>query len=325
MALKLSFSPFLILQFFKLIKIIHEQKPDIVQTWMYHADFYGGFAARFAGIRNVIWGIRNSSLKLNRTKITTIILVRILAIFSWVIPKKIISCANKAAEIHKKIGYNFKKIIVINNGVNTKSFKPFSTKKINLRKKLSLPISSKVHIIGSVSRFDPQKNHKILLESLFILKQKEIKFICLLVGSGLNKSNKILKNWVSQLKLSENIRIYGQQENIPFFMNVLDLHILQSSYGEAFPNVVAEAMACGTPCIVTDVGDSSRIVGKTGWVVPPNDPFCLANTIEFALKERLTKKWREKKINARNRIAYQFNQQKMITNFYNCWQKTTIS
>ena len=76
---------------------------------------------------------------------------------------------------------------------------------------------------------------------------------------------------IKRLNLTRHIKLLGQTNNISQVMNGLDIHLLSSSYGEGFPNVVAEAMACGTPCIVTNVGDTAFVVGKTGWVVPPNN------------------------------------------------------
>jgi glycosyltransferase involved in cell wall biosynthesis len=104
-------------------------------------------------------------------------------------------------------------------------------------------------------------------------------------------------------------------------MNAIDLHILSSSYGEAFPNVLAEAMACGTPCITTDVGDAALIVGETGWVVPPKNPEALLQTIAEALDEwQKPGKWDERKIAARERINDNFRIQNILETYVREWQ-----
>ena len=113
----------------------------------------------------------------------------------------------------------------------------------------------------------------------------------------------------------------GQTDNVSQVMNGLDIHVLSSSYGEGFPNVVAESMACGTPCIVTDVGDSFFIVGKTGWVVPPKNSIKLANAIEKALREKDTNKWNKRCNKARLRIKEKFSIGKMIMSYNEVWTK----
>ena len=102
-------------------------------------------------------------------------------------------------------------------------------------------------------------------------------------------------------------------------MNGLDVYIQSSSYGEGFPNAVAESMACGTPSIVTDVGDSSFIVSKTGWVVPPNNPIKLAKAIEKALSEFRTKNWKKRSNKARSRIQKNFQISKMLKSYNKSW------
>ena len=104
-------------------------------------------------------------------------------------------------------------------------------------------------------------------------------------------------------------------------MNELDIHILPSAYGEGFPNVVAEAMACETPCIVTDVGDSSFIVGNTGWVTPPNNPNLLAKTIYAAISELGTDNWDLRRKDARLRIEKNFNIINIVESYNELWNK----
>ena len=117
------------------------------------------------------------------------------------------------------------------------------------------------------------------------------------------------------------MKLLGQTNDISMVMNSLDLHVLSSSYGEGFPNVVAEAMACGTPCVVTEVGDSSLIVGKTGWIVPPKNPVRLSKAIENALNERDTPKWKNRSKMARLRIEENFSITGMLNLYFKYWQR----
>ena len=103
-------------------------------------------------------------------------------------------------------------------------------------------------------------------------------------------------------------------------MNGLDINIL-CSISEGFPSVIAEAMACGTPCIVTDVGDSSLIVGQTGWVVPPMDSNKLANSIEKALSKIGKVNWKNRCDQARLRVKNNFEINKMIKSYNVIWSK----
>lgn len=140
----------------------------------------------------------------------------------------------------------------------------------------------------------------------------------------MNKNNKILSNMIEKLNLNKEIILLGPQTKINKIMSLIDIHILSSKYGEAFPNVVAEAMASGTPCIVTDVGDSSSIVGKTGWIVRPGNSKELAQNIKKAIKKLKSKNWDYLRLSARKRIVSNFSLKKMIHNYDKIW-KTLIT
>ena len=150
-------------------------------------------------------------------------------------------------------------------------------------------------------------------------KKKNSHFKCLLVGKSLSLENKILSKQILEFGLSKNIILLEQRTDIPALMNALDIHIL-SSYSEGFPNVIAEAMACGTPCVTTDVGDASFIVGDAGWVVPPSNPEALASSILTAIKHRAdTLEWQKRKLKARQRIVDNFSIQKMVESYQKIW------
>lgn len=306
-----------IFSLFKLIKILKIEKVDVVQTWLYHADFFGGIAAKLAGVKNLIWNIRHSDLNENDTKKSLKILVKILAKLSYFLPRKIIICSKKSIKIHEKLGYDKKKLIYIANGYDLKKHRPSISQRLMFRRKFNL--NEKLPILGSVARFHPQKDHKNLLKALYLLKKNQILFKCFLVGFKIDKKNKSLNRLIKKFNLHQEIIIIEPQKEINKFMNGIDLHIMSSKYGEAFPNVVAEAMASGTPCVVTDVGDASEIVEKNGWVVPPNNAVKLAQGIKVALNNLKKNNWNSICTNGRKKISYKFSIKQMIENYKEVW------
>ena len=301
----------------KLYRLIKEQKPDVVQTWMYHADLIGGVIARLAGVKNVFWNIRQTSLEKGLTKRSTAYVAKLCALLSYFIPKKVICCASKAAEYHVALGYKRNKMVVIGNGYELDSLNQNPSLGFAIRSDLLLKKNDLV--LGMVGRYDPAKDHNYLLLALSHLKSKSLEFKCLLVGKALSAENKELFDKLAQLDLLNNVILLEQRTDIPAVMNAIDIHVL-SSYSEAFPNVLAEAMACGTPCVTTDVGDAGLIVGDTGWVVPPRDPEALAAAIETAINERNSSiKWQARKESARQRIVENFSVEKMVESYKAAW------
>ena len=300
-----------------LIKLLHNLKPDVVQTWLVHADFIGGIIARLLGIKNIIWNIRYSNFKLGKAKFTTILIIKILAKLSFTIPQLIIINSKRAKKIFINEGYCKKKLKFIPNGFDLSILKPQKFQKINFKKKIK--IKKLIPLIGNVARYDKKKDHLNLLNALSLIRSKNINFFCILVGLNIDKNNFRLVSEIKRLKLSNNVKLLGQNDNILQVMNGLDVFIQSSSYGEGFPNVVAESMACATPCIVTDVGDAAFIVRKTGWVVPPNNPKNLAKAIQKALDEMGSKNWNKRCYMARLRIKENFSIRKMLQSYNEIW------
>jgi glycosyltransferase involved in cell wall biosynthesis len=311
----LNASFFSIHKFFFLIKLLQSLKPDIVQTWLVHADLVGSIAARLAGIKKILWNVRYSNIEIDKSKLTTILIIKALAKLSYIIPEIIVINSKKAKKIYESKGYDKRKLKYIPNGYDLSTLKVSKSQKIDFQKKIK--IKKQIPLIGYVARYDPLKDHLNLLNALSLIRLKGKDFFCILVGSNINK-NKILINEIKKLKLNNCIRLLGPMNNVSKIMNSLDIHIL-SSASEGFPNVVAEAMAHKTPCVVTNVGDSSYIVGKTGWVVPPNDSIKLAKAIETALNEIGIKNWNKKCNLARVRIKQKFSIDKMIKSYNKSW------
>lgn len=311
----LNLNFFSLVKFFYLIKILKSLKPDIVQTWLVHADFLGGIASKLAKIDNIIWNVRYSKINFGKAKLTTVLIVKILVILSYKVPKKIIFVSKRAKKIYEALGYDKKKFKFIPNGYNLLIYKNDKKKKIFFKKTIKL--SKQIPILGKVARYDLVKDHSNLLNSLSLLRLKNINFLCVLVGSNIRKNTK-LSDQIRKLNLIKYVKLYEPVKDVSNVMNGLDIHVLSSS-AEGFPNVVAEAMAFKTPCVVTDVGDASYIVGKTGWVVPPKDHVKLAVAIEKAIHQFKGKRWKSICNNARLRIKKKFSISKMIKSYNKVW------
>ena len=287
------------LLFLRLVKLIRQFKPDLVHTWMYHADLMGGLAARFAGIRRIVWGIRHSNLSKDANKSATLAVVRLCARFSHWLPSHILSCSERARDIHRAIGYVDDKMAVIPNGFNLQRFIPNPSARISVRQELGL--EAHTPLIGMVGRFDPQKNHLGFVEAARLIHQKQPNIHYLLAGTGIDQNNQILCDTIHEARLNLNFHLLGRRDDMPRLMAALDL-LASSSLGEAFPNVLGEAMACEVPCVVTDVGDSADIVGETGRVVATGDMGGLATQMLELLSLPLTDKQRLGQ-DARQRVA----------------------
>lgn len=302
----------------KLYRIIRKIKPDVVQTWMYHADLIGGIVSRLAGITNVVWGVRHTTLVKGESKRSTIIIAKMNAILSRFVPKKIIYCAEKSREVQESIGFMRTKGVVVPNGYNISDFSPSDEDRISFHEELG--IDDKVFLIGHVGRYDPQKDHKNLIEAIAKIKQQSKVFKVVLVGSNLDTANKKLIDKIKEHNLINEFILLGRRTDIPVVMNGFDLFVLSSS-SEGFPNVLAEAMACGTPCATTDVGDAALIVGETGWIVAPKNPKSLADAIITALDEKhaRSEKWNQRKKVCRNRIVDNFSIETMVDAYKCIW------
>jgi glycosyltransferase involved in cell wall biosynthesis len=268
------------LAFFRLVERLKTLKPDVVHTWMYHADLLGGLAARLARVPVVVWGIRNSNLDRDKTKLSTRVVVGACARVSRWVPDRILSCSEVARQVHVDFGYAAKKMVVIPNGFDLARFQPDALGRAAVRAELG--VGDDAPLVGLIGRFDPQKNHAGFFEAIDCLHRRLPTVHFVLAGKGIDEGNRALMRMVEAAGAGQVTRLLGLRSDIPRLMAALDV-MASSSYGEAFPNVLGEAMASGVPCAVTDVGDSAYIVGDTGRVVLPGDMAGLAAAMEDLL------------------------------------------
>ena len=303
---------------YKLFKLIRKLKPNVVQTWMFHSDLIGGIIARLAGIKNVFWNIRSTALKPETSTYSTIMIRKLCAKLSKMIPKRIVCNAKKAVEVHGSIGFETSKMTVIANGYDLSKLCVIPNSQAQLKKELG----DVFPLIGMVARFDPLKEHFDLLDAFSIVKKKGVPHKLVLVGNEINTSNIALIGKIELLGLKDEVVLLDQRTDITTILNSLDLHILSSS-SEGFPNVLAEAMACSTPCVTTDVGDAAFIVGDAGWVVPPKNPQLLADAILIALNEKKADpiKWVRRKVDCRKRIIDNFSIETMVKKYHEVWSR----
>jgi len=261
-------------RFLRLIYRLRQIKPDLVHTWLYHADLMGGLAARLAGVRTVIWGVRSADFVCADTSLSTRAVLSWCARLSRWLPSCVLYNSQKGIEYHRNLGYGERRSHLIPNGIDLEKFVPDDRARHDVRKELGLP--SNASLIGLIARFDPLKNHAGFIQAAGCLHRKMPEVHFLMAGQDVDWSNSVLKDLIEGTKLTHVFHLLGKRDDIPRITASLDVASL-TSWSEAFPNVLAEAMACGVPCVSTDAGDAAMILGGTGRIVQTGDMESLAD------------------------------------------------
>lgn len=299
----------------KLVQILRTYQPEILQTWLYHADLLGLLAGKLTGVPSLAWNIRSAEMDFKEYRPLSGLVVKFCALLSS-IPDTIVINSQAGMHHHQILGYHPKTWQLIPNGIDTSFFKPDLTAKIRFRKKFQIADTDR--LIGLVGRLDPMKDHQTFLSAAAKIERefKHVHFIC--VGDGMPAYRQSLETFAKNIEVTK-ITWAGTQTDMPAVYNALDFLAL-SSKGEGFPNAVAEAMACGTPCVATDVGDTAHIIGETGKIIPPGNAELLSKSVSELLK--LTPKQRQELGNqARTRIQSEFSLDKMINAYETLYTK----
>lgn len=262
--------------FARLVKIIRICRPDIVHTWMYHADFLGGLAARFEGRSKVVWGVHSFDLKRGGSRVTRVI-QKLCALLSSRVPSRIICVAESSKKIHEEIGYDTSKIIVIPNGFDISQAKVDEDVVRGVR--ASWGVQDNELVIGCVGRFHPAKDHRNFVRAAGHLFSRGVKARFVMIGPGVDWDNTQLVGWIDAAHIRDRVVLLGERSDIPVLLKAFDI-FCSSSRTEAFPLVVGEAMVLGRSMVVTDVGDSRLLAGESAICVKPEDSVALADALE---------------------------------------------
>lgn len=306
----------------KLFKLIRGTNSDVIQCWMYHANFLTGIIGRLAGKNNIVWGLHNTAMGGSGVSKSTLLINKLCAFMSGLIPAHVVHSSRSGAKEHVELGYNKDKMSVIPGGYNLDRFKPNETLYKQMR--TDMGVEESTFLIGMFARWHPQKDHENLIKAIALLPQGTLESVVVaLFGNGMDHDNQELVNLLEQYNVKENFMLLGPVSNPADYMNAIDSHVLSSAYGESFPNVVNESMACGVPCIVTDVADSSLIVGDVGTVVEPKAPEALSAAIATYIEESGTQAWLDRKRASRDRIVSNFSVASLVEQYGKLWNSVS--
>jgi len=282
----------------KLSRLLKLEKPDVVQTWLYHADLAGALASRLAGYRRIAWNVRTGSL--NGCKRQTFWVMKLCSLLSSFVPERIIFCSQRSQELHLAAGYCRQKAMMIPNGVDLTIWKRDVDAGIRLRRALGMAENSIV--LGHAARFHPQKDHASFVQAAALAHQHEPALRFILCGDEIHDQNEPLANAIRATGKADIFKLLGSRDDMPDLMNAFDFFCL-SSFSESFPNVLLEAMASAVPCVTTDVGDACHLIRDSGFCVPPRNVGQLSDAlvkmaqIGVSERQRLGERARDRVVN----------------------------
>lgn len=256
----------------ELWKILKGSQVHILQSWMYHADLLA-LLGRGRGMRKLVWNIRCSDVDMTHYRFLSKWVVNFLSYCSG-IPDGVVVNSHAGKLAHEGLGYHPKMWHIIPNGVDLEQVRPSPSARIWLRQECK--VADDCLLIGLVARRDAMKDHRTFLRAAGIIHQKIPGVHFVLVGRGIDGTDDKLRALIVEHDLWAATHLLGQREDALRITAGLDIACSSSAFGEGFSNAIGEAMASGVPCVVTDVGDSARIVGETGRTVPPRNPDALA-------------------------------------------------
>jgi glycosyltransferase involved in cell wall biosynthesis len=263
-----------VLAAYRLARLVRSIEPDLVIGWMHHGNLAASFATAAARRRPaLIWNVRHSVADIRTEKLLSRIVLRLGAALSSK-PDAIVYNSKVAASQYRGLGYDPAQSLVIPNGFDCDLYRPREEARERLCRQYG--VQPGATLVGMIARLHPMKDPATLIEAVRRARGRGADIHLLMAGEGMDQLPPDLARALGTALPPDRLTLLGQRGDLPELMPGLDMVALSSAWGEGFPNILAEAMASGVPCLTTDVGDSGWIVGQTGRVVPPRDAEAMA-------------------------------------------------
>ena len=292
-----------VLALWRLLRELKTLHPAILHSYLVEPNLAAVFMKPWLKSTRLIWGMRASAVDFSRQDWFTRMNFRLQWFFSRFADLAIFN-SNAGRDFHLAAGVRPRNSIVIHSGVDLDLFKPDAELRMITRQEWG--IREGTVLVGLIGRLDPMKDHPTFLRAAALVAREmtSCRFVC--VGAGPDTYAARLRQLTEELGLSDRLIWAGGRTDMPAVYNALDI-ACSSSTTEGLPNAIAEAMACGVPCAVTNVGDSALLVGDTGVVVSPNDPRALADGLTRLLDNRDTARR-----DPRARVITEFGIQRLV-------------
>jgi glycosyltransferase involved in cell wall biosynthesis len=262
----------------RLCRTVRAVRPDLLHGWMYHGNLAAAIGSQALPDRPpMIWNVRHSVHDLALEKRLTRWVIRLCARLSR-LPRAIIYNSRVSAEQHRALGFHASRAVVIPNGFDTVRFRPQADGRAWLCR--ALGIDPDHTIVAMIARDHPMKDPGNLLRAVALLQARGRAAVHVVVaGDGLDQTHPELGALAGALGLGSRVSLLGERNDVAALLAGVDIVALPSAWGEGFPNILGEAMACGVPCVATDVGDATWVVGPHGLIVPPRQSEALADAL----------------------------------------------
>ena len=263
----------------RLIAELRRAAPDVIQTWMYHADLLGGFAARRAGVPALAWSLHASDLPRDEVRRRTLALRRVAARLSSRWPDVIVCTSEATREVHEKLGYDAGRMRVIRNGFRVPEHDPQAG--AVLRRQLG--IGPEAMVVARVARLDPQKDWSTFAAAMVEVLRTHPDVYVIGCGRDVTPEAPQLRDLAGEF--GDRVHLLGLRDDVAVIHAAADVAVSSSAFGETHPLAIGEAMAAGVPVVTTDVGDCRELVGDTGVVVIPGDAVGLREEVVGLLED----------------------------------------